>query len=237
MIKHETCVDYALRRIREGWEIEYLKGIDLVLVSPAGFKKYIDLRHDVETLYPNVQGVYTDFTKVGSASTKWESVKDTDDGNYVTSSSNSDDESYGMDATGIGDSDTINSVTMYYRTARVNSSNQKYYTGIISGGTSYNTTYRNFSSDAWRDLTEVYNTDPNGGGAWTKTRINGMEIYIENYSSTGGCKWATAYAEVDYTPAGGWTNIAKVNGVTATDFAKVRGIAVGDIAKRRGIAV
>jgi hypothetical protein len=42
---------------------------------------------------------------------------------------------------------------------------------------------------------------------------------------------------IEYTEAGGWTNIAKVNGVTATDLAKVRGIAVADIAKRRGVAV
>jgi hypothetical protein len=42
---------------------------------------------------------------------------------------------------------------------------------------------------------------------------------------------------IEYTEAGGWTNIAKVKGVTATDLAKVRGIAVADIAKRRGVAV
>lgn len=36
---------------------------------------------------------------------------------------------------------------------------------------------------------------------------------------------------------GGWTNIAKVGGVTATDLAKLDGIAVGSIAKVCGVAV
>ena len=38
-------------------------------------------------------------------------------------------------------------------------------------------------------------------------------------------------------PSTGWANIAKVNGVTATDLAKVNGIAVADIAKINGVAV
>jgi len=36
---------------------------------------------------------------------------------------------------------------------------------------------------------------------------------------------------------GGWTNIAKVNGVAAAAFAKVNGVAVADIAKFNGVAV
>ena len=54
---------------------------------------------------------------------------------------------------------------------------------------------------------------------------------------------AQTYTDFDYylsfngTGTTGWSNIAKVNGVTATDLAKVRGIAVASIAKRRGVAV
>jgi len=35
----------------------------------------------------------------------------------------------------------------------------------------------------------------------------------------------------------GWTNIAKVSGITATDLAKIDGVAVADIAKVNGVAV
>jgi hypothetical protein len=42
---------------------------------------------------------------------------------------------------------------------------------------------------------------------------------------------------VYYSEEEGWANIAKVNGVTATDLAKVLGIAVADIAKVNGVAV
>lgn len=43
---------------------------------------------------------------------------------------------------------------------------------------------------------------------------------------------------IEYTAAGGgWSNIAKVRGVTASDIAKINGVAVDDIAKLRGVAV
>ncbi len=38
-------------------------------------------------------------------------------------------------------------------------------------------------------------------------------------------------------PAGGWTGITEVKGITATNYEEVRGIAVASIAERRGIAV
>jgi len=41
---------------------------------------------------------------------------------------------------------------------------------------------------------------------------------------------------IEYT-AGGWANIAKVMGVTATDLAKINNVAVADIAKMNGVTV
>jgi hypothetical protein len=54
--------------------------------------------------------------------------------------------------------------------------------------------------------------------------------------------WTSSNDLNDYSIAGwgisgGWTNIAKINGVTATDLAKVDGVAVADIAKISGITV
>lgn len=50
-------------------------------------------------------------------------------------------------------------------------------------------------------------------------------------------EWALGQPYIVYASEGGWTNIAKVNGIAAADIAKVLGIAVADIAKINGIAV
>lgn len=56
-------------------------------------------------------------------------------------------------------------------------------------------------------------------------------IWIEG----SGSPYSITYEYIELQE--GWTNIAKVNGVTATDLAKVDGIAVADIAKINGVAV
>lgn len=54
-------------------------------------------------------------------------------------------------------------------------------------------------------------------------------------------EWALGQPYIVYlseeTGETGWANIAKVNGITATDLAKIFGIAVADIAKINGVAV
>jgi len=63
-------------------------------------------------------------------------------------------------------------------------------------------------------------------------------LYVTQSYNSGHTNAASGYTQnVDLQEVAGWANIAKVNGITATDLAKVRGIAVGDIAKRRGVAV
>ncbi len=42
---------------------------------------------------------------------------------------------------------------------------------------------------------------------------------------------------ITYVATGGWANIAKVRGATATDLAKVNGIVVANVAKLNGVAV
>ena len=81
-------------------------------------------------------------------------------------------------------------------------------------------------------------------------------IYIEADSTGGTAAWETTgqycdpsdsatFGELTYFilslygtgETGGWGNIAKVGGITATDLAKIDGVAVADIAKVNGVAV
>ena len=54
--KRETCQEYFDRRIREGWKCISRDGPLVVLLSPDGIRKEMDLRNDVETLRPNAAG-------------------------------------------------------------------------------------------------------------------------------------------------------------------------------------
>jgi hypothetical protein len=94
----------------------------------------------------------------------------------------------------------------------------------------------------WNVLTQVQ---------WAQTNSAQIAFVLRDSSEGGGTQYQVRWYSkeeavqttlrptliIAYTEAGGWSNIAKVNGVTATDLAKVRGIAVADIAKRRGVAV
>lgn len=55
-VLHETCQQYVARRLSEGWKIVSQKGFNVVLQSPEGIIRPVDLRNDVETLRPNAAG-------------------------------------------------------------------------------------------------------------------------------------------------------------------------------------
>jgi len=69
------------------------------------------------------------------------------------------------------------------------------------------------------------------------------EIRVSNVARTAGWIKASYYSGADNLltwgseESGGWANIAKIQGVNATDLKLVNGVAVADIAKVNGVAV
>jgi len=59
-VLHETCQQYVVRRLSEGWKIVSQKGLNVVLQSPEGILRPVDLRNDVETLRPSAGGDSTE---------------------------------------------------------------------------------------------------------------------------------------------------------------------------------
>ena len=73
LVKHETCQQYVARRLSEGWRIISQSGFNVILQSPEGISRPVDLRNDVETLRPNAAGDLTEWVPIDGAD-NWANV-------------------------------------------------------------------------------------------------------------------------------------------------------------------
>jgi hypothetical protein len=114
----ETCSEYYHRRLSEGWKEIKRDGFNVVLLSPEGIERKIDLRNDVETLRPNAAGDETNIpTQYPATGYHWDKVDDvtSDDGStfIVTGLKSYKRDLYNLPAhSGSG---TINKITVYVR--------------------------------------------------------------------------------------------------------------------------
>lgn len=199
---HETCQQYFDRRLREGWKCISRNGPFVVLLSPEGIRKELDLRHDIETLRPNAAGDLTEMSPNTGAN--WQCVDEAvadDDVTYVQATFN---ESYQSDlyhlpaSSGLG---TINSIKVYF-CVLVNTSGDASYPLLKEGGTLTTGTVVGFNV-AWTTHSQTWTTNPRTGSAWQWSEIDALQIGIKIGSAfnIGTDECTQVYVEVDYTPA------------------------------------
>lgn len=190
------------------------------------------------TIRPNAAGDEANMSPHGDTN-NWECVDEAskdDDTTYVDSTSY---DNWQRDLYNLEDhtteSGTINSVTVYAYAKRYDTSD-KIKLAVKSGSTVGEGSEETLTG-SYDPYSKEWTTNPDTSAAWTWSEIDSMQAGGSMFKAwvVGNPHMTQVYVVVDYTP--GWSNIAKVNGVTATDLSKVRGIAVEDIAKRRGVAV
>lgn len=96
------------------------------------------------------------------------------------------------------------------------------------------------SSPSWNNSFSTSFTEPSGaivevGGQRVVSAIATYESTL-SWTTTRYCAACIATFKGN-APAGGWTNIAKVNGLASSAIGKVKGVAVASIAKVNGVAV
>ncbi|MBA7550628.1 hypothetical protein ES705_43147 [subsurface metagenome] len=206
-ILHETCQQYAARRISEGWAIVYKKGYHLMLSPPDGsFLRFIDLRNDVETLRPNAAGDETNLTCYPNPNFQQvdEEIAD-DDVTYVHTQATGawQRDLYNLPAGSGGG--TINSVILYFRVCSSDSSERQ--KGVIKSNSTVTETvqknvYTEYGNNVWHTYSKEWATNP-AGGNWTWAAINALQIGINMYSAAGGCPVTSCctqvYVEINYT--------------------------------------
>lgn len=199
---HETCLEYFRRRLSEGWKCVGLKGHNAVLLSPDGIRRPIDLRNDVLTLRPNGAGDEENITY--ATKPHWSRLNDQDDTTYIYEFGTT----YKRDLYQCQDSGgatgDISSLTFYIRMRGSGSPVTAYAKPAIKiGATAYNgNEFSVFNSAVWVNKSQVYNTSPATGVAWTWAEIDSMQIGLSLNCSIAGdvSVCSEIWVEVTYTP-------------------------------------
>ena len=233
VVKHETCLQYFGRRLSEGWKCVSLKGYDAVLLSPSGFRREIDLRHDVLTLRPNSDGTYQEvYYREGDSTSRpyYPSVDVVPDG--FTTCIYTKVPGLFRDTYGLPNHTTeygpINKVT-HYACGRATGATYSLWEGMIYTNSSpyY---WGGYSATSFLTYSHIYTNNPQTGSAWTWDEIDALQIgcrLTHTYQSNTHYKaWLTqTYVEVDYTP---WS-APTVTTQAATAVAGASALAHGNI--------
>jgi hypothetical protein len=207
VIKHETCPQYVARRLSEGWKIINQSGFKVILQSPEGIIRPVDLRNDIETLRPNAAGDETSISgQLPSSTYHWDKVDDaTPDGDttcvqeYRATYYR---DLYNLPAHSVG-SGTINSITIYFCIASADSAKHAYAKPSQKSGTTVTDgTQQTQAGTTYSTKSQTYTTNPATGVAYTWDEIDALQIGVclhgdSNYYS----RCTQVYVEVNYTPA------------------------------------
>jgi len=210
------CLEYIIRRIKEGWKIIDTQYPFITLKSPDGIKKTVDIRNDIEILRPNAAGDETNIsTQVPSSGEHWDKVDEEiadDNTTYVKNDQNAitneivwERDLYNLPAP--SGSGTINCITVYARfLTDVSGEHAKIV--IKTHGVVYEAV-KSLPSAEWVNRSETWTTNPYTGEAWTWEEIDALQVGISladkylgfpinDYDFTTSC--TQVYVEVDYTP-------------------------------------
>jgi hypothetical protein len=151
---------------------------DFYLLDDAGLTNN-DFLGDIqiETMFPDSDGNRNNFTRVGGGLNNFEAVDDgnspDDDTTYNHSATLDDDELYGHAAMTAA-FDTVYAIQVRNHCRKENAGERQVRALIRSNVSEAEGAAQVLSVD-WRYKDHIFETDPQGGGAWTETRINALE--------------------------------------------------------------
>jgi hypothetical protein len=130
---------------------------------------------------PNANGNRNNFTRVGGGSNNYEAVDDgatpDDDTTYNHSSTATDGELYGCTAMS-GSVDTVLGVQVRARVRKEDAGNRLINLICRNNVTEVDSAQLGLA-DSYTWKSKIYENDPDGGGNWTETDVNAMEVGLE----------------------------------------------------------
>ena len=205
--KHETCIEYFLRRLSEGWRcvrIDYPKAI---LLSPEGVKRELDLRNDVETLRPNAAGSEESIDIATSgAGNHHNDVDEAGTGDDSTTKICTDSTTYQRDLYNLpasSGSGIINFIKVYFKTCG-NSAESYAKPSLKSNSTVTDGTEIDTTDTSWILRSEQWNTNPADSAAWEWADVDALQIGVSlkgggDFPESFYSECTQVYVEVDYT--------------------------------------
>jgi hypothetical protein len=213
-VKHETCLEYFQRRLREGWQCISLEGYKAVLLSPDGIRRELDLENDVETLRPSAPGDECNITNQSGAScpNHYQNVDEAspDDGSTTVYTNNATylRDLYNIATSGVG-AGTINKITVYaimYCESGYAYPSMKICIKAGQGNNPPDTVSESPEKQAtdytWKLYSHDWATNPKTSSAWTWEEIDNLQIGValkRPTSYASNCFCTQVYVEVDYT--------------------------------------
>ena len=152
---------------------------DLYLLDSAGLTNN-DFLGDIQiqTVNPDGDGNRNDFTRVGGGLNNYEAVDDgdtpDDDTTYNHSAVLDEDELYTHSALA-GTFDTVYAISVRNHVRKENAGDRSIRALIRSNTNEAESALSGLSTD-WLYLDGIFEVDPQGGGAWTETRVNACEM-------------------------------------------------------------
>ena len=135
----------------------------------------------VETVFPDADGATNNFTAVGTGTTNADRVDDgstpDDDTTYVHSSTATNKDLYGFAALA-GDIDTVYAVGVALRVRKTEAGFRTIATVARSNVTEVDGSDHGLGV-SWRYANEIYENDPDGGGAWDEAAVNAAQFGIK----------------------------------------------------------
>ncbi len=205
---HETCQQYVARRLSEGWKIISREGFNVVLQSPEGIIRPVDLRNDVLTLRPSAAGSETSIDyQYPSGGEHWDKVDEADADDDTTYVNDDGMGVYVRDLYNIPDhtteTGTINFIRIYFRCKKESG----IYNGYAKPSLRSNSTVTDGTqitlTTSWVTYSQQWNTNPADDEEWEWTDIDALQIGVslKPYTPYGTVFCTQVYVEVDYSAA------------------------------------
>jgi len=210
-VLHETCEQYVVRRLSEGWRVTGRYKHLVFLSTPDGkILRTVDLRNDIETLIPNAPGDECNIDGAWGCSscpnhyTCVDNVPPRDDIYTYTHNSTFQRDLYNLEDTELGGTETINHITVYVRTRRDRYDTAKIKIAIKSGDTADESNEIEHSKD-WTTYSNQWPANPDTGNPWQVNELDGLQagVVLKKTGVAGDIapRCNQVYVEVDYTPA------------------------------------
>lgn len=210
LVKHETCQQYVTRRLSEGWGIISQSGFNVILQSPEGIIRPVDLRNDVETLRPNAAGAECALPGQSGCAVcpgHWACVDEAIPDEMGTRLDSIDlNDVYQRDLFNLppsSGSGTINHIIVVARCYTTSAPTQASIKICIRSDATVTEDIARTITTSWVNYSRQWNANP-VGGAWDWADIDALQIGISMRNAADWVKsyCTQVYVEIDFTPPG-----------------------------------
>ena len=215
--KKKTCLEGDKKKMKNKNKIRALLMAIVIVMSMAMVMPAAMSAPDTVTLNPNAAGDYQEWTLVGSSPSHWEATSDATDDTYIEASAEDQRDVQNLENPPFGDSDTVNSITIYCRAYASGSKGPERIAMMARLGTTDRVTGNiAVTRNTWAEYNSGALTTAPDGQAWTKQKVTDLQagIKVNTLGTDETIRVSKIWIVVDYSATPDTTPPGKVTNVT-----------------------